>query len=167
MDGDAIERLARLIRREQSFAIPPQALRRLAALLPHDPVAADAAGGRLRLSNHARALLRALATPAPAGRPPRRIAAEVDHADPRDLFLLADFDDDELATAIASLSGWEVPGFPIKGGDIVALGLRPGPKVAALLAKLRADWVEADFPDELWVRARAADLVAEALRERK
>jgi poly(A) polymerase len=165
-DGDAVTRLVRLIRREQAFAVPPDARRRLAALLPRETAAADAAGGRLRLSNNTRAILRALATPAPAGRPPRRLAAEVDYADPRDLFLLADIDEDELASAIASLSDWQPPEFPIKGGDIVALGLRPGPKVAALLAQLRQDWIEADFPDGAWVRARAGELVAQALREK-
>jgi poly(A) polymerase len=166
-DGAGLDRLTRLVQREQSFAIAPESLRRLAALLPRDPVGADAAAGRLRLSNNARAILRDLARPAQAGRPPRRLAAEVDYAEPRDLFLLADIDDDELAAAIASLSGWEVPEFPIKGGEIVALGLRPGPRVAALLTQLRADWVEGDFPEADWVRARAAELVAEALREQK
>jgi poly(A) polymerase len=159
-----IRRLDRLISREQALGIVPDPLRRLAALLPRDPAAADAAGGRLRMSNRARAILRVLATPAPAGQPPRRLAAEIDYADPRDLFLLADIGEDELAAAITSLTGWQPPEFPIKGGEIVKLGLRPGPRVAALLARLRQEWIEADFPDADWVRKRAAELVAEVLR---
>jgi poly(A) polymerase len=161
---EAIERLARLIRREQDHGVVPDSLRRLAALLPRDPAAADAAGARLRLSNLARTRLRALACPAQPGRAPRRLAAETSHVDPRDLFLLADIGEEEVAEAIAGLTDWQPPTFPIKGGDIVALGLRPGPRVAALLAELHQQWVEADFPDEDWVRARAATLVGEALR---
>jgi poly(A) polymerase len=164
---EAIGRLARLVARERAFGVPPARLRRLAALLPRDPAGADAAGGRLRLSNNARATLRALASPPPPGRPPRRLAAEINGADPRDLFLLADIGEDELAGAIASLSGWRPPEFPIKGGDIVALGLRPGPQVAALLAQLRRGWIEADFPDKAWLRARAKQLVDQALRDKK
>jgi poly(A) polymerase len=164
-DDQTIERLARLVRREQALDISPDGLRRLAALLPRDPAAADAAGGRLRLSNNARARLHVLAELPLPGRSPRRLAAEVNSADPRDLFLLADIGEDELAAAITSLSDWRVPEFPIKGGDIVALGLRPGPRVAASLAQLRRDWIDADFPDEDWVRTRAAQLVAESLRD--
>lgn len=164
-DEDAVERLVRLVRREQAFALPPSALRRLAALLPRDPATADGAGGRLRMSNNARAILRALATPAPAGRPPRRLAAETDYADPRDRYLLADIGEDEIATAIGALTDWQPPEFPIKGGEIVKLGLRPGPKVAALLRGLRQEWIDADFPDVAWVRARAVERVARALDE--
>ncbi len=134
-------------------------------MLPRDPGIGDAAGARLRLSNNARAILRVLATPAPPGQPARRLAATIDYADPRDLFLLADISEDALTAAITSLSGWQPPEFPIKGGEIVKLGLRPGPKVAALLARLKQLWIEADFPDRDWVHARAMELVAAALRE--
>ncbi len=165
-DDEAIERLVQLVEREQIFAVPPESLRRLAALLPRDPATADDAGARLRLSNNARAILRVLATPAPGGRPARRLAAETDYADPRDLFLLADVGEEEIAAAIQALTDWQPPEFPIKGGEIVKLGLRPGPQVAALLAALRREWIEADFPSEDWVRTRAAELVAQALREK-
>ena len=164
--GDDEElRLFRLIGREERFGVPPDPLRRLAALLPRDPDSVEATGNRLRLSNNARAKMRTLATPAVHGQRPRWLAAEIRNADPRDLFLLADIGEDELFAALASLKDWQVPELPLKGGDIVKLGLRPGPKVAALLARLRQEWIEADFPGEDWVRARAAELVAEALRD--
>lgn len=162
--AEGVDRLSRLIARERALGIPASSLRRLATLLPRDPAAADAAGARLRLSNNARATLRSLASPPGPGRMPRRLAAEVNQVDARDLFLLADISDDELARALAELADWQPPVFPVKGGDIVKLGLRPGPKVAALLAKLRQEWIEADFPDVEWLRVRAKALVAEALR---
>src|SRR5262249_15505119 len=72
--GDDEElRLFRLIGREERFGIAAEPLRRLAALLPRDAAIVDGAGGRLRLSNNMRAILRELATPAAQGQPPRRL----------------------------------------------------------------------------------------------
>ncbi len=40
---------------------------------------------------------------------------------------------------------WEKPVFPIKGGDISALGAAPGPKVGAVLRQLEEGWIASAF----------------------
>lgn len=58
---------------------------------------------------------------------------------------------------------WPIPRFPLGGRDALALGLKPGPHIGALLADLEAEWVAEDFaaaPAKLQERmaARAATL---------
>ncbi len=53
---------------------------------------------------------------------------------------------------------WEIPCFPLRGSDVLALGLAPGPQVGALLAEIEAEWVAEDFvagSDELKTRLAA------------
>ena len=60
----------------------------------------------------------------------------------------------------ATLSGWtqagravvvdhleqvEVPRFPLSGGDLLAKGMRPGPKVGAELERLEKRWIQSGF----------------------
>ena len=43
---------------------------------------------------------------------------------------------------------WTPPTLPVKGRDLVKLGLSPGPEIGDLMAKLEAWWIEEDFaPD--------------------
>ena len=45
---------------------------------------------------------------------------------------------------------WEVPAFPVKGADLAALGLKPGPEMGAALAALEDWWLAHDFaPDRV------------------
>jgi tRNA nucleotidyltransferase/poly(A) polymerase len=46
------------------------------------------------------------------------------------------------------LDGWEKPVFPVKGGDLVSLGMTAGPDMGAALAKLEAEWVEGGFRED-------------------
>ena len=50
--------------------------------------------------------------------------------------------------SIAPLDGWEIPTFPLKGGQIVARGVKAGPEVARVLKAVEARWVEEGFPDQ-------------------
>ena len=50
--------------------------------------------------------------------------------------------------SIAPLDGWEIPTFPLKGGQIVARGVKAGPEVARVLKAVEARWVEEGFPGE-------------------
>ncbi|MDY7099344.1 MAG: CCA tRNA nucleotidyltransferase, partial [Pseudomonadota bacterium] len=43
--------------------------------------------------------------------------------------------------------GWSPPGFPLKGGAIVARGVAAGPEVARILRTVERRWVEEGFPD--------------------
>ncbi|MCX7864294.1 MAG: CCA tRNA nucleotidyltransferase, partial [Novosphingobium sp.] len=48
----------------------------------------------------------------------------------------------------ATLSGWKIPQFPLKGGQIVARGIKAGPDVARILRTVEARWVAEGFPEE-------------------
>jgi poly(A) polymerase len=40
---------------------------------------------------------------------------------------------------------WEKPVFPLKGGDLAALGFQAGPKLGATLKKLEGEWIASGF----------------------
>ncbi|MCB1470386.1 MAG: CCA tRNA nucleotidyltransferase, partial [Rhizobiaceae bacterium] len=40
---------------------------------------------------------------------------------------------------------WERPIFPVKGGDLVAVGWQKGPNLGATLRALEEEWVSSDF----------------------
>lgn len=44
------------------------------------------------------------------------------------------------------IEGAETPTFPIKGSDLVALGVAPGQNMGATLKRLQAKWIRAGFP---------------------
>jgi len=147
---------------------PPDAVRRLAALLATDAAGAEAVAGRLRLSKAEGKRLIALAAPA------EPLAADSDRADlrraihrhgralVRDLLLLdwADRaaagssvssgppDRQRLRAALAELADWEDPAFPLQGRDALALGVPAGPAVGRLLRLVEDWWMAEDFqPD--------------------
>ena len=51
-------------------------------------------------------------------------------------------------TDIAPLIGWTIPIFSLKGGAIVARGIKAGPEVARILQAVEAQWVAEGFPGE-------------------
>ena len=53
---------------------------------------------------------------------------------------------------IAPLTDWTIPTFPLKGGQIVAHGIKAGPDVARILKAVEAQWVAEGFPSEERVR---------------
>jgi poly(A) polymerase len=58
---------------------------------------------------------------------------------------------------------WQRPRFPIAGGDVVALGVAPGPRVGALLRALETWWIAGCFTaEEGALRAHLVSLIAEA-----
>jgi poly(A) polymerase len=138
-------------------------LRRLGALLAPDAAAVTGVARRLRLSGAERARLLRLADPTsriertPDARRPRRLLHKLGADGFRDLTLLA------WAEALAGsatpshrgAAGWRtllvaadewVPlSLPVKGGDVLDLGVTPGPEVGRLLDAVEAWWVEGDF----------------------
>ncbi len=145
--------LAALVAVEQRQGISPDPLRRLAALLPADPALAEQVAARFRLSGAqkkrlALAARRDDAAPAPA----RALAYRLGRDQALDRLLLAGAD-------TASLEHWAIPTFPLKGGDIVARGIKAGPQVAHILRAVEDRWVAEGFPAE----ARVAELLDEEL----
>ena len=133
-------RLRALAAREENA----DALRRLAAILPVD-ADATAIGKRLKLSTQESVRLQLMLDPANA----------IDTANLRaslyrlgtKLFIdrvLLDAPGDWRA-ALALAASWTPPELPIGGNDALALGLKPGPKVGALIEALERWWIAGDF----------------------
>jgi poly(A) polymerase len=68
------------------------------------------------------------------------------------------------ATHLDLPARWLAPTFPLRGADILAAGVSPGPRVGALLARLEDWWIAADFPPEPDVRAKLAELLSATIQ---
>ena len=146
--------LAALVERERAQAVPGDALRHLAALLPADAAPVNQTGGvagqvaaRFRLSlAQKKRLITAISFAAAEKQEPRALAYRLGMESALDVLLLA-------GGSLAPLSGWAIPVFPLKGGQIVARGVSAGPQVARLLQAVEARWIAEGFPDAGRVRA--------------
>ncbi len=153
-------RLKRLVAVERANALSPDAVLRLAALLPDGVPSALKVAEALKLSNAARDRL------VQAGEKDERITAALAPAEERQLIYrlgLACFLDQLLLqwaasgarandAAWVSLLGlarsWTAPVFALNGNDVMAEGIEAGPKIGALLRDVERWWVEQDFaPD--------------------
>jgi poly(A) polymerase len=132
--------LRALIAAERSAGVPPDALRRLAALLPRREDVADDIGVRLRLSNRARKRL-ACSAAQDLGSSPEALAYRVGAECAVDRLLLASRPGDA-----AAIVGWHRPRLPISGGQLIKRGLAEGPVVARTLRSIEDQWLEAGFP---------------------
>jgi poly(A) polymerase len=139
--------LVSLIATEAASAVVPDALRRLAALLPALPPVAESVAARLRLSGKQRQHLAHVAARKPGDADnPRALAYREGVACAVDRLLLGGGD-------ITPLKDWHVPQLPLKGGDIVARGVTAGPQVARILRAVEKRWVAEGFPDKARVQA--------------
>ncbi|OYU34594.1 CCA tRNA nucleotidyltransferase [Novosphingobium sp. PASSN1] len=129
-----------LIAAERAHALPPEALRRFAALLPADPATAELVGARLRLSLAQRKHIALVAARTMPETDPRPLAYKVGRAAALDRLLIT-------GGNTAPLDGWDIPQFPLKGGMVVARGISAGPDVARILRAVEARWVEQGFDD--------------------
>lgn len=133
--------LARLVEREADYEVVPDAIRRLAALLPADPAIAEDVANRLRLSNAQRKHMITLA---------QRTSDDADNPKTLAYRLGIDAAIDRLllgAGDVSSLRDWTPPKFPLTGGAIVSKGVQAGPEVARILQTAERQWVEEGFPD--------------------
>ena len=154
-DADSLQAL---VAAERAAKAPPEALRRLAALLPPDREKAVEIGGRLRLSNQQKARLAeaALRTPVPAD--PRALAYRIGGAATLDRMLLTD--DARARQWEGMLAAYVPPRMPVSGKDLIAMGLPPGPAVSRRLAEVEERWIAAGFPpSEEKTRAIARDVL--------
>jgi poly(A) polymerase len=173
--------LAALVAEERKQDVVPDALRRLAALLPADAQLVEAVASRFRLSGAqkkrlalaagrdlpgtgrgtsaaggggsphgatAANLLQAVSPllhpadgPTPrSGEGPRALAYRLGREAALDRLLLTGAD-------TAPLKDWVIPQFPLKGGAIVAYGVKAGPQVARTLKAVEARWIAGGFDD--------------------
>ncbi|NOU04208.1 MAG: CCA tRNA nucleotidyltransferase [Novosphingobium sp.] len=134
--------LTALVAEEARQSVAPDPLRRLAALLPADVPLAEAVASRFRLSGAQKKRL-ALAAGRDQQTAPlaaRALAYRLGREAALDRLLLA-------GASTAPLDGWEIPVFPLKGGQIVARGVKAGPEVARILQAVEVRWVAGGFPD--------------------
>ena len=148
-------RLKRLIAAERAAAIDADPLRRLAALLPSDPVVAEDVAARLRLSNKAKKRL--VCAVGPAKGPPATLAYRLGVPCAVDRLLLAG-----NAPQAAQMTSWHAPRLPISGGQLIKRGLAEGPLVARTLRRIEDSWVEAGFPQGEDFERIVADALASA-----
>ncbi len=158
IDDAGLARLAALAQAETAAGIAPDAVRRLAALLPREAAANDAVGARLKLSNAQRqALASAIVDDLAEGAQGLAYRITPDRA--VDRLLLAG----QMAAA-RSVAGWVPPDLPVTGGALIARGLRKGPEVAKALRRIRDRWIAEGFPDAARANAIADAVVGQLLR---
>lgn len=137
---DRLANLQKLIASERDAGIAPDALRRLAALLPSDSAVAEDVAARLRLSNKLRKRLACAVEPSVGGQAkPLAYRAGVECA--VDRLLLAG-----RTAEAAAIASWSPPRMPVGGGALIKRGLPEGPVVARTLRQIEERWVEAGFP---------------------
>ena len=168
--------LAGLVAEEARQGVEPDALRRLAALIPADVPLAEGVASRFRLSGAQKKRL-ALAAGRQNSPPLGEVASRSDDGGglpaqappPSAVPAATSPNGGELANAralayrlgrpaaldrllltgdsVALLSGWDIPVFPLKGGDVVARGVTVGPEVSRLLQAVEAGWIASGFDD--------------------
>ena len=140
IERDRVADLEALIAAEVAAKLAPNALRRLASLLPRDPAVAEAVGGRLRLSNKAKKRLACAVGPL-GNSPPQALAYRVGVECAADRLLI-----NGSADEAATIARWQAPRLPIGGGALIRRGLPEGPEVARTLRRIEDAWVDAGFP---------------------
>lgn len=153
IDAAGTDRLARLAQAELACAIAPDAIRRLAVLIPPD--VAERVGARLKLSNADRRRLES-ATAGPGHEGPLGLAYRVGSAMAIDRLLIAGEDPTPVID-------WVPPARPVGGGALVALGIAKGPDVARGLKMVEARWIAEGFPDADRVEAITGEVAAQIL----
>lgn len=133
--------LAALVREEERQQVAADALRRLAALLPADVPLAESVASRFRLSGAQKKRLALAAGRDGSEAEARPLAYRLGCDAALDRLLLAGAD-------VSPLANWPMPEFPLKGGAIVARGVKAGPKVARVLRAVEAGWIASGFDDQ-------------------
>jgi len=145
----------RLVAIEAANGLAPSATLRLGGLAIF--VAEDAArlAERLRLSNAEQAVL-ALAADLPCGLPRKNFARAALYRFGPDSYRAAVLiawarsgdagKDPRWAEALGLPDRWQAPDFPLRGQDIMALGIA-GPEVGTMLRRLEQEWIEGGFAE--------------------
>jgi len=159
-----IDSIHALVETEKSLAWKPDPLLRLESVMPPDAVRMKALGNRLRFSNAEKKRLVQWAVSGPVsvdisdpeikkriyreGRQPvldrlrlAFAAACAGAADDKQTLMSAG----RYAQLDAFARDWQVPVFPLKGQDIMALGLDPGPEIGKTLDELEDIWIQSGF----------------------
>jgi poly(A) polymerase len=162
-----VARLENLAKIDAVHSFAPDALLRLAALLPHGKVLAGQVSARWKLSNDARERLAYIAgadEKIAAGlsvREARKLLYRLGVRPFKDrLFLIwaedADASNAALWRALLALAdAWKRPRFPLTGRDVMLAGVPQGPLVGKVLGEVEEWWIDGDFAaDEISLAER-------------
>ncbi len=130
------------------------AVLRLSALLPDDPVAVAEAARALRLPRVVEGRLSHAANgpldPTTQARDLRALTYRSGRQAVRDRLMrgLALKPDQSAAakTALAAVDAWPVPRLPVGGREVARLGIEPGPATGLILKAFEDAWIADDFP---------------------
>ena len=154
-----IDAIPGLVASERAFGWKPDPLLRLEAMVRPDPEAMLKLADRLRLSRQEKGRLEnwssvpvgdLLSDRAPCVLYQNGQAAGIDVLRLK-LAALASAgqpDDEDIVAARARLEfaeKWEIPTFPLRGRDILNLGVPDGPAVGDILRRLETDWMDGGF----------------------
>jgi poly(A) polymerase len=169
-----LPRLEQLVGIEADNQFPPDALLRLAAILPDEADTARKVAERLKLSNAERARLEALALPGDkipsqlSAAEVRRLLYRIGAPRFRDLVLLSWAAGSRgpamhWRMLLSIADGWERPRFPLTGHEAMAAGVAEGPEVGRLLGLVEAWWLDEDFaPDHAQLIEKLKSLIGTA-----
>lgn len=146
--------LTRMIAREEKFGQHGDPIRSLAALLPPEPDTASAVATRLKLSRAHRSRLATAAGRMPGDTAePRTLGYRLGMESAIDRLLLCPTNDIVSGNALSHLIANPPPAMlPIKGGELIAMGVEAGPDVTTMLRAIEEAWISEDFPDKARVR---------------
>lgn len=166
------DRFARLVAIETALGEPPDPLTRLAALAVTQPGDTEFLAAGLRLSKAEAANLSAAAAGGPGIDPeaPEAAArATLYRLGPRDFSRAARLawarsghpaNDPRWRARVLLPDRWKAPAMPFSGGDIVALGIAPGPEVGRILEAFERWWIENNFPVDADAQTKALKKLA-------
>lgn len=160
--ANAVEKLTSLIEREKDFSRSASLPARLLTLLPKDAAVVDRVAARLKLSNKMReSLAIRISATQPTATNIRAFAYRNGIDCARDVAMLW-ASDDEVDACLEQLRNWAIPTFPLKGGDLIVMGLEAGPLVAKTLQAIEARWISEHFPQTGRLTEIASQSVLEA-----
>jgi poly(A) polymerase len=162
------DRLAGLAALENVFDQPADAIRRLAVILQGGRAIADGLNKALRLSRRECSRLgdilehRGQASAQMTVHDQRVMLYRLGVELFRDLVLVDGADDgDDRSVLWQSARDWKPVSLPLKGADVLALGVAKGPEIGRHLAAVEAWWIGEDFsPDRDACLARLSRIVA-------
>jgi poly(A) polymerase len=170
-----LPRFERVVDIDAANFFSPDAILRLAALLPNDVPQAGATADRLKLSNSDRARIEDLAGAHErivsylSIREVRKLLYRLGPQRFRDRALLGWASDPKLSNAIqwrallALADAWERPHFPLTGRDVMAAGVSEGPLVGRILAEVEDWWVDSEFTEDEFSLAERLKAVVQAV----
>jgi poly(A) polymerase len=170
-----LPRFERVVDIDATNFFSPDAILRLAALLPNDVPQAGTTADRLKLSNPDRARIEDLAGARErivsylSIREVRKLLYRLDPQRFRDRAFLGWASDPKLSNAIqwrallALADAWERPHFPLTGRDVMAAGVGEGPLVGRILGEVEEWWVDSDFTEDEFSLAERLKAVVQAV----